>query len=146
MAKRFVRVDLSDTARDFRPIALEPGVPMLDSANAHGRIIHRWLGDLAGEPELEDDSVNFYVRTNDGGRLEEVLCQPATEEELRGPLAEELRRIEQRLAAAKAENSTERLLLRVLTENFDDLAHNEARSDRSNYFCRYRDVVGSAPR
>ena len=142
MAQRFVRVDISDSARDFRPIALEPGVPMLDSANANGRIIHRWIGDLAGEPELADDSVNYFVRTKDGARLEEVVCQPASEEELRGPLAEELQKVEERLSAAKAENSTERLLLRVLTENLDDLLHNEARSDRSNYFFKYRDVLG----
>ena len=142
MAQRFVRVDLSDNARDFRPIALEPGVPMLDSANANGRIIHRWLGDLAGEPEMAGDSANYFVRTNDGGRLEEVVCQPATEEELRGPLAGELNKLEERLSAAKAENSTERLLLHVLKENLDDLLSNEARSDRSNYFFKYRDVLG----
>ncbi len=142
MAQRFVRVDMSDSARDFRPIALEPGVPMLDSANANGRIIHRWLGDLAGEPEMAGDSVNYFVRTNDGGRLEDVVCQPATEEDLRGPLASELKKLEERLGAAKAENSTERLLLRVLSENLDDLLSNEARSDRSNYFFKYRDVLG----
>ena len=142
MAQRFVRVDLSDSARDFRPIALEPGVPMLDSANANGRIIHRWLGDLAGEPEMAGDSVNYFVRTNDGGRLEEVTCQPTTEEDLRGPLAGELKKLEERLGAVKAENSTERLLLRVLAENLDDLLNNEARSDRSNYFFKYRDVLG----
>jgi hypothetical protein len=142
MAKRFVRVDLSDAARDFRAIALEPGVPMLDTANANGRIIHRWLGDLAGEPEMAGDSVNFYVRTNDGGRLEEVVCQPVTEEDLRGPLAGELQKIEERLRFVKAENSTERLFLQVLNENFEDLLHNEARSDRSNYFFKYSDVLG----
>ena len=142
MAQRFVRVDLSDSARDFRPIALEPGVPMLDSANANGRIIHRWLGDLAGEPEMAGESVNYYVRTNEGGRLEEVVCQPATEEDLRGPLAGELEKLAERVAAVKADNSTERLLLRVLSENLDDLLHNEARSDRSNYFFKYRDVLG----
>lgn len=142
MAQRFVRVDLSDNARDFRPIALEPGVPMLDSANANGRIIHRWLGDLAGEPELAGESVNYFVRTNDGGRLEDVVCQPATEEDLRGPLAGELNKIAERLGTVKADNSTERLLLHVLTENLDDLLHNEARSDRSNYFFKYRDVLG----
>ncbi len=142
MAKRFVRVDLSDATRDFRPIALEPGVPMLDTANANGRIVHRWLGDLAGEPEIAGDSVNYFVRTNDGGRLEEVVCQPASEEDLRGPLAGELQKIEERLRGVKAENSTERLLLRVLTENLDDLLHSEARSDRSNYFFKYTDVLG----
>lgn len=141
MAKRFVRVDLADNARDFRPIALEPGVPMLDTANASGRILLRWLGNLAAEPEIDGDSVNFYVRTDEGGRLEDIVCSPVTEEDLRGPLAAELQKIEERLNLAKAENSTERLLLRVLKENFDDLAHNEARSDRVSYFFRYQDVL-----
>ena len=86
MAKRFVRVDLADNARDFRPIALEPGVPMLDTANASGRILLRWLGNLDDEPEIDGDSVNFYVRTDEGGRLEDIVCSPVTEEDLR-PLA-----------------------------------------------------------
>jgi len=141
MARRFARIDLADNAPDFRPIALEPGVPMLDTANASGKILLRWLGHLAAEPEIEGDSVNFYVRTDEGGRLEDVACSPATEEDLRGPLAAELEKIEERLNAAKAENSTERLLLRVLKENFEDLAHNKARSDRASYFFRYQDVL-----
>ena len=39
MATRFVRVDLSETARDYRPIAVEPGVAMLDRSGANSRII-----------------------------------------------------------------------------------------------------------
>ena len=35
MATRFVRVDISDTARDYRPIAVEPGVPMLDRSGGN---------------------------------------------------------------------------------------------------------------
>ena len=38
---------------------------------------------MAAEPVWEGDSVNFYVRDNRGGRLEEVICQPASEHELR---------------------------------------------------------------
>ena len=78
MATRFVRVDLSEEARDYRPIAVEPGVPMLDRSGANSRIIFRWLGGLAAEPVWDDDLVGFYVRDDQGGRLEEVNCQPAS--------------------------------------------------------------------
>ena len=82
MAKRFVRVDLSDASRDYRPIAVEPGVPMLDKSNAHNKILFRWLGGLAADPAWEGESVNFYVRDDHGGRLEEVACEPIAIEDL----------------------------------------------------------------
>ena len=41
MATRFVRVDLS-AARDYRPIAIEPGMALLDPANTHSKILLRW--------------------------------------------------------------------------------------------------------
>ncbi len=142
MARRFVRVDLSPAARDFRPVALEPGVPMLDSANANGRIVFKWLKGLAAEPEWEGESVHFYARDDQGGRLEEQVCRPAGEEDLKGPLAADLEAIGQRLAEAKAENSTERLLLEVLRRGFRELVDDEHRPDRGNYFFCYRDVLG----
>ena len=72
MATRFVRIDLSDEARDYRPMAIEPGVPMLDRSNANAKILFRWVGGMAAEPVWDGDSVNFFVRDNRGGRLEEV--------------------------------------------------------------------------
>ena len=83
MATRFVRIDLSDEARDYRPMAIEPGVPMLDRSNANAKLLFRWVGGLSAEPVWEGESVNFYARDNRGGRLEEVLCQPASEHEFR---------------------------------------------------------------
>ena len=65
MARRFVRVDLSPEARDFRPLALEPGVPILDASNAHGQILFKWLGSLAAQPEWQGESVDFYVVDNE---------------------------------------------------------------------------------
>jgi len=52
MAKRFVRVDLSDAARDFRPMAIEPGLPVLDRAGANARLLFKWLGGLVVVPEM----------------------------------------------------------------------------------------------
>ncbi len=113
MATRFVRVDLSDEARDYRPMAIEPGVPMLDRSNANAKILFRWVGGLAAEPVWDGDSVNFYVRDNRGGRLEEVLCQPASEHELRTLLQDELGLLKDRLEKARAETPTERVFRKV---------------------------------
>ena len=97
MATRFVRIDLSDMARDYRPIAVEPGVPMLDRAGANNRILFRWLGGLVAEPSWEGDSVNFFVRDDHGGRLEDVICQPATEQDLKTSLKDDLAKLKSRI-------------------------------------------------
>ena len=74
MARRFVRVDLSDGARDFRPVAIEPGVPVLDRPGASAKILFKWLGRVVADSEWEGDSVSFFVRDDHGGRLEEAVC------------------------------------------------------------------------
>ena len=103
MATRFVRIDLSTVARDFRPIAVEPGVPLLDHSNANSRILFKWLGGLVADPEWEGESVDFFVRDDHGGRLEEVVCQPASDEDLGGPLRRDLEALRDRIAKAKPE-------------------------------------------
>ena len=142
MARRFVRVDLSDGARDFRPVAIEPGVPMLDSSNATARIMFKWLGGLVAEPEWEGESVNFYVRDDHGGRLEEVACSPASDADLSGPLKDDLNLIKERIAKARPETSTERAVHQVVSDSFAALAEDESRTDRDHYFFKYRDVQG----
>jgi hypothetical protein len=140
MATRFVRIDLSDEARDYRPLAIEPGVPMLDRSNANSKILFRWVGGLAAEPVWDGDSVNFFVRDNRGGRLEEVLCQPASEHELRTLLRDELGLLKDRLEKARAETPTERTFRKVLLRTFHELIENPGRTDLDSYFFRYRDL------
>ncbi len=142
MARRFVRVDLSDTGRDFRPVAVEPGVPLLDYSNANSKIVFRWLGGLSAEPEWEGESVSFYVRDDHGGRIEDVVCQPASDEDLQGPLKADLESLKDRLAKAKAETSTERAVYKILNQNLTKLLDDPHRTDRDNYFFRYKDVQG----
>ncbi|MGA2034145.1 MAG: Ig-like domain-containing protein, partial [Thermoguttaceae bacterium] len=141
MATRFVRIDLADEARDYRLIAVEPGVPMLDRSGANGRIVYRWLGGMVAEPVWEGDCVNFYVRDDQGGRLEEALCQPATEQDLQTLLKDDVEKLRSRLEAATPETPTERLLKRVLLRTFQDLLDNPNRSNLDSYFFRYRDVT-----
>jgi hypothetical protein len=140
MATRFVRVDLSDEARDFSPMAIEPGVPMLDRAGANAKIVYRWLGGLTAEPQWEGESVNFFARDDKGGRLEEVICQPASQNDLRTILKDEVAKLRDRLQKARAETNTERLLKRLMSRTVEDLVESPARSDADSYFFRYRDV------
>ena len=142
MATRFVRIDLSDGSRDYRPLAVEPGLPLLDRGNANARIVFRWLGGLAAEPEWEEDSVNFYARDDHGGRLEEAVCQPATGDDLQGALRQDVELLRDRLAKAAPETSTERAIHRLLTESFEDLVENENRTDHDSFVFRYKDVQG----
>ncbi|NQU26509.1 MAG: Ig-like domain-containing protein [Candidatus Nealsonbacteria bacterium] len=143
MATRFMRVDLSDDARDFRPIALEPGVPMLDRSNANAKILFRWLGGMVGEPVWEGESVNFFVRDDHGGRLEEAVCQPASAEDLRSTLQGELDALKQRIEQAKPETPTERLVKKMARRSFAALIDDPGRTDLDSYFVRYKDANGN---
>ncbi len=143
MATRFVRVDLSEEARDYRPIAVEPGLPMLDRSGANARILFRWLGGMAAEPVWEDDLAGFYVRDDQGGRLEDVYCQPATSHDLQSGLRDELAKLRQRLEQSRGETSTERTLRKVLMRSFQEMIDNPGRSDQDSYFFKYKDVLGN---
>jgi len=76
MATRFVRVDLSETARDYRPIAVEPGVAMLDRSGANARMLYRWLGGMVAEPVWDGESINFYVRDDQGAGSKTSSASP----------------------------------------------------------------------
>ncbi len=140
MATRFVRVDLSDQARDYRPLAIEPGVPMLDASAANSKILFRWIGELAAEPVWEGDSVNFYVCDHGGGRLVEVICQPAGQHELRSLLPDELALLKDRLEKARPETPMEQAFHKALLRTFNDLVNASRRAGLDSYFFRYRDV------
>ncbi|MFZ1933169.1 MAG: hypothetical protein WCB27_26250 [Thermoguttaceae bacterium] len=142
MAKRFVCLDLSDTARDFFPIAVEPGVAMLDDSNAHNRILCRWLGSIAVEPVWEGDSVSFFVRDDQGGRLEEAVCQPVIAADLTGVLKEDFAALRDRIEKARPETATERALHKCIQRWLKDLLEDPNRTDHDCYFFRYRDASG----
>lgn len=140
MAKRFVRIDLSDAARDFLPIAIEPGVPLLDPSNTNNRILFRWLGRMAAEPVWNGKSVDFFVRDDQGGRLEEVVCQPVVASDLNGSLKTELTLLQNRIDKVKPETATERALHNCLKRSLKDLFDDNNRTDHDCYFFRYRDA------
>ena len=143
MAIRFCRVDLSPESRDFRPVAIEPGVPLLDRSGSNDRIVFRWLGGMAAEPYWEGEAVGFFVRDDHGGRLSEVSVQPVASSELQGPLKGELDRLRQRLAEAKPETGTERALHTTLLKSFQEMVDQPDRSDLDAFFFKYRDAAGN---
>lgn len=142
MATRFMRIDLSDSARDFRPVAVEPGVPLLDYSGANDRIVFRWLGGMAAQPEWEGESVNYYVRDDHGGRLEDAVCQPVATEELEKLFEKDLAALRDRIDKARPETATERELKKTLRRSFEDLVDDPNRSDHDTYFFRYKDAQG----
>ena len=72
MATRFLRLDLSPAARDFSTIAVEPGLLLLDKANANYRAVRKWLGKFVAEPEWSENHVDFYVCDEQQARLNDV--------------------------------------------------------------------------
>jgi hypothetical protein len=142
MARRFVRIDLTELSRNFQPLVVEPGLPMLDPAEANDKILHRWLGRMIAAPEWDGQSVNFFVRDDSGGRLEEVVCEPATRSDLTEFLGEELATLRQRLEQVRPATPTERAIHKAVSKAFRDLAEDPYRTDLDDYFFRYRDPNG----
>lgn len=142
MATRFMRIDLSDEARDFRPIALEPGLPLLDRSNTNAKILFRWLGGMVAEPVWQGDSVDFFVRDDHGGRLEEAVCQPAGGDDLQKLLADDVAKLKDRIEKAKPDTPTERALKKTVRRSFQELTGDPSRTDLDSFFFRYRDAAG----
>jgi hypothetical protein len=103
MAERFMRLDISAESRDFEPVTIEPGVPLLDRSNANDRILRRWLGRLIAEPEWHGDTIELFVCDEEQARLNQVQCEPATGDDLRRipELKRDLGELTDRIRAAK---------------------------------------------
>lgn len=142
MAERIARVDLADNARDFRPIALEPGLPMLDRSNANGKTVGRWLGRFAAEPLWGNEGVDFFLWDGHGGRLDAAACRPATPERLRGPLKGELETLGRTLETVRPQNRTEETLHRLLLDDFRRLTAQPLRADLGSHLLEYKDPQG----
>ena len=139
MANRIFRVDLAEDARDFQHTATEPGLAMLDRAGANHGIMRHWIGSLAAEPEWEqDETVSFFIGQKEEGRLADLECRPATAADLQGPLKQELDTIRSRIKQAKAESTTEEVLLRVVRKSLKETTDDLDVSDCDCYFFKYR--------
>ncbi|QEH32062.1 Bacterial Ig-like domain (group 2) [Aquisphaera giovannonii] len=108
-----VRIGLSETACDFRPLALDPGLPMLDPEGATYRVLRRWLGDFAAEPVVRGGRVEFHAQ-REGRRPLGIELEPASAADLAGPLKDQHAALQQRLAAIRPATASERLILNQL--------------------------------
>ena len=72
----------------FRPLALAPGLAMLDPGRLTYQVLLEWFGDLLAEPEFTDEGVVFHVQ-KDGQRQTIADRALATTADLSGPLARE---------------------------------------------------------
>ena len=142
MATRFVRVDLSDDARDYRPIAVEPGVPMLDRSGANAKILFRWLGGMAGRTGL-GGRLGRLLRPRRSGRaagrgdlpagLRAAICRTI--------LQDDLAKLRDRLEQGRAGNAHRADVSQACSCGpLQELVDNPGRSDLDSYFFRYRDV------
>ncbi len=66
MAQPFLRIDLSNQAKDFQNTVIEAGWPLLDKSNTNYQILRKWLGGAVAEPERQRDEVLFYLRSDSG--------------------------------------------------------------------------------
>ena len=139
MRIRLLRVDLSEGARDFRPVAAEPGVPMLDPAGTVAGSVLAWLGRFGAEPDWTDDSVDFHLPGERETTGQRVLCRPVTAERLQGELREELDELREQVERAKPRTPTERMLHRHLVEEFRTLSALLDRDEVGLYLFEYKD-------
>src|SRR5258708_6162374 len=139
MSSPFVRVELSNASRDFEPMTLGMGLPLLDERNARYQMLRKWLGTQVAEPERTANQVGFYLRSPAGVRLERVECYPVTEDDLRGALKKEFEGLQAKIARAKASTPDEEKVLRVARDEIESFNNDANRRLRCCYLFKYRD-------
>jgi hypothetical protein len=140
MANRFLRLDLAANARDFEPVAMEPGLPLLDKSNANFRVLRKWLGRLIAEPVWTGNSVELFVCDEQEGRLVDVRCEPATADDLRRNrgLAEDFDELQRRLEAIQPE-PREAKLRDAIIQHFGKLTGEAGPAQKECHFFKYLD-------
>ncbi|NQV24786.1 MAG: hypothetical protein HQ518_10495 [Rhodopirellula sp.] len=98
---------------DFQPLALAPGLPMLDVNKLTYQILLGWFGNLLAEPELSDDGVVFHAQQN-GQRQVIVERSLATSEELDGSLQPEFEKLKKSLFDVRPVSPSERIIFNRL--------------------------------
>ena len=112
MTDSLVRLTLSGTS-DFHPLALAPGLPMLDSKKLTYQVMLGWFNDLLAEPDLDEEGVNFHVQR--GGLRQPILERSfVTDHDLAGPLSADFERLKKALFDVHPVSPSERLIFNRL--------------------------------
>ena len=107
-----VRIPLSGVSQ-FHPLALAPGLPMLDARKLTYQVLLGWFGDVLAEPELTDEGVLFHVQ--ESGRRQAIVEKAlASTADLSGPLAGEFEKLKQALFDVRPDSPSERLIFNRL--------------------------------
>lgn len=141
MADPIVRVDFSSNA-DFSALAIDLGLPMLDKGGAAAVTLTQWLGRFAAEPVWEGDKIAFFLRDDQGGRLLDVPCRPASVRDLRGELQGEFAEFQERIRRVSRRSAFERTMHKWLVEHFVPEDGNLKLGDLACQFFKYRDAAG----
>lgn len=142
MAERIACIDCSKAPKNFRQIALEPGYPLLDRSNANARILSKWVGRLAAEPERRGETISWFIRSEQGARLDGVEVSPIHPKDLTSLLKKELQELESRLNAVEPRTRAEQAVHRTIKENLAHLTKNPGQPEHDSYFLKYRDEQG----
>ena len=98
---------------DFQPLALAPGLPMLDVNKLTYQVLLGWFGDLLAEPELDDEGVMFHAQRG-GARQTIVERALATTEDLHGSLQPQYEKLKNALFDVRPVSPSERLIFNRL--------------------------------
>jgi len=139
MTDPFMRVDVSQTSRDFQPVALEPGLPLLDRSNSNGQTLRKWLGSFLAEPERVGDRVGFYVRDDEGRRIDSVFCVPVSDKDLAGELSNDFQELQRRISSATPQSPNEQLIHRIVGDQLRHLSDDANARDRRCTLFKFRD-------
>ncbi len=111
-SETLVRIPFSGLT-DFQPLALAPGLPMLDVNKLTYQVLLGRFGDLLGEPELDNDGVMFHAQRG-GSRQIIVERALATSEDLHGELQPQYEKLKNALFDVRPVSPSERLIFNRL--------------------------------
>ena len=142
MSRPFLRVDLSGDDADFRSVAVEPGLPLLDRSNSVGTLLKNWLGRFAAEVVWQNDTVQFFVHDDEGCRFADMEPHLVSRSELQRGLKREYDELRTRLTSAKAHSLSAQAIHRFMCAELlaPQPAHGFAHLN--GQFFKYRDVQG----
>ncbi len=142
-----LRVSLATTAKDFEPLVLDPGLPLLDSSGSSEEVVRTWLKRFAAKPIMQGDRVDFILCDDQGQAINQgqasstefVTVEPITANDLAGSssLKAELSELEELLKSADPNNESERRLKEVLTENLAFLTQKSPETHRACQLFKY---------
>ncbi|MCA9069795.1 MAG: hypothetical protein KDA84_12770, partial [Planctomycetaceae bacterium] len=139
MANSVVQVDLSDNARDFHRLALQPGMGLVDKSGAHTAVLRKWLGSSLAIPRWEGNTLHFALQSDDGARLSPSRFKMLTAAECKGAFLPQIAALVQKLETAPARTGTDRALRHVMLDRLKKYQANPEQAAQAGVFGKYLD-------